>query len=228
MKKVLLVDDDPVLLETLRYRLNQEGFEIVTAGDGEAGLEAARTEKPDLVVLDLMLPQLDGFDVCRILRRESNIPILMLTARESETDKVVGLELGADDYLTKPFSVRELIARLRALLRRSGPAEAPVKASVISLGGIEVDTARREARCRGRMLTLKPKEFDLLVFLMDNKGLALSRDQLLERVWGYEYAGDTRTVDVHIRWLREKIEADPSRPQLIETVRGTGYRFRDR
>lgn len=228
MKKILLVDDDPVLLDTLTYRLGREGFSIVTAEDGVLGLEAARTQKPDVVVLDLMLPQLDGFDVCRILRRESSVPILMLTARESETDKVVGLELGADDYLTKPFSVRELIARLRALLRRSAAADAPARTSILSFGGIEVDSARREARCRGQSLALKPKEFDLLAYLMENKGLALSRDQLLESVWGYEYAGDTRTVDVHIRWLREKIEPDPGHPQLIETVRGTGYRFRDR
>jgi DNA-binding response OmpR family regulator len=226
-RKILLVDDDPVLLDTLSYRLAQEGFQVITAGDGAQALQKAREERPDLVVLDLMLPELDGFDVCRILRRGSEVPILMLTARESEMDKVVGLELGADDYLTKPFSLRELLARVRALLRRSGADEVRERATVLSAGGIQVDTARRQVSCRGEQVVLKPKEFDLLAYLLANKGLALSRERLLEKVWGYEYAGDTRTVDVHIRWLREKIETDPSHPQLIETVRGLGYRFRD-
>lgn len=227
MKKILLVDDDPILLDTLHYRLVQEGFQVITAGDGAVALEVARKERPDLMVLDLMLPELDGFDVCRILRKEADTPILMLTARENEIDKVVGLELGADDYLTKPFSLRELIARIRALLRRAGSAEAPLKTTVLAAGGVEVDTARREAKLRGDRLTLKPKVYDLLAYLMANKGLALSREQLLEKVWGYVYEGDARTVDVHIRWLREKVEADPSHPQLIETVRGYGYRLRD-
>lgn len=227
MKKILLVDDDPILLDTLHYRLAQEGFQVITAGDGAMALEVARKERPDLMVLDLMLPELDGFDVCRILRKEADTPILMLTARENEIDKVVGLELGADDYLTKPFSLRELIARIRALLRRAGSAEAPLKTTVLAAGGVEVDTARREAKLRGDRLTLKPKVYDLLAYLMANKGQALSREQLLEKVWGYVYEGDTRTVDVHIRWLREKVEADPSHPQLIETVRGYGYRLRD-
>ncbi len=226
-KKVLLIDDDPVLLDTLRYRLTREGFEIITAGDGVSGLDLARKEKPDLLVLDLMLPELDGFDVCRIYRKESDTPILMLTARESETDKVVGLELGADDYLTKPFSLRELIARIRALLRRSASAGVKGDATVLDIGGIQVDTSRREVHCRGEKISLKPKEFELLTFLMANKGQALSREQVLEKVWGYNYEGEARTVDVHIRWLREKIETDPGHPQLIETVRGFGYRFRD-
>ena len=227
VKKILLVDDDPVLVDTLRYRLSQEGFQVLSAGDGVAALESARRDNPDLIVLDLMLPGLDGFDVCRILRKESDTPILMLTARESEVDKVVGLELGADDYLTKPFSLRELIARVRALLRRAGTGEAKEKASVLSSGGVQVDTARREVTCRGEMVTLKPKEYELLAYLLANKGLALSREQLLEKVWGYTYEGDARTVDVHIRWLREKLETDPGHPQLIETMRGFGYRFRD-
>jgi len=227
-KKILLIDDDPVLLDTLRYRLTREGFLVITAEDGVAGLELARQEKPDLVVLDLMLPELDGFDVCRILRKESNLPILMLTARETETDKVVGLELGADDYLTKPFSLRELIARIRALIRRAGVSEAQETPPVLSAGGVQVDTARREVLIKGEPVALKPKEFDLLAYLIANKGLALSREQLMEKVWGYEYEGEARTIDVHIRWLRVRIEADPSHPQLIETVRGVGYRFRDR
>jgi DNA-binding response OmpR family regulator len=227
-KKILLIDDDPVLLDTLRYRLSREGFLVITAEDGVVGLELARQEKPDLVVLDLMLPELDGFDVCRILRKESNVPILMLTARETETDKVVGLELGADDYLTKPFSLRELIARIRALIRRAGVSEALETPPVLSAGCVQVDTARREVLIKGEPVVLKPKEFELLAYLIANKGLALSREQLLEKVWGYEYEGEAKTVDVHIRWLRVKIEADPSHPQLIETVRGVGYRFRDR
>ncbi len=227
-KKILLVDDDPVLIDTLRYRLSQEGFEIITAGDGVRGLDLARREHPDLLVLDLMLPELDGFDVCRILRRDFNVPILMLTARENEMDKVMGLELGADDYLTKPFSLKEFIARIRALLRRAGSWEKPERPTLLTADGVQVDTARREVICRGQRVLLKPKEFDLLAYLLVNKGLALSRDRLLEKVWGYESAVDTRTVDVHIRWLREKIEPDASHPQLIETVRGLGYRFRDR
>ncbi|MDP2663604.1 MAG: response regulator transcription factor [Dehalococcoidia bacterium] len=226
-KKILLVDDDPVLLDTLRYRLSREGFEIITAEDGVSGLDLARKERPDLLVLDLMLPELDGFDVCRIFRKESEAPILMLTARESETDKVVGLELGADDYLTKPFSLRELIARIRALLRRSGAGGAKGDSTVLASGGIQVDISRREVLCRGERISLKPKEFELLAFLMANKGQALSRDQVLEKVWGYTYEGEARTIDVHIRWLREKIESDPGHPQLIETVRGFGYRFHD-
>lgn len=226
-KKILLIDDDPVLLDTLRYRLTREGFLVITAEDGVAGLELARQEKPDLIVLDLMLPELDGFDVCRILRKESNVPILMLTARESETDKVVGLELGADDYLTKPFSLRELIARIRALIRRAGVVEAQETPPVLSAGGVQVDTARREVLIKGEPVVLKPKEFELLAYLIANKGLVLSREQLLEKVWGYEYEGEAKTVDVHIRWLRVRIEANPSHPQLIETVRGVGYRFRD-
>lgn len=226
-KKILLVDDDPVLLDTLSYRLSQEGFEIITAGDGVRGLEQARREHPDLLVLDLMLPELDGFDVCRILRRDSAVPILMLTARENEMDKVMGLELGADDYLTKPFSLKEFIARIRALLRRAGASEQGERPPILSGGGVQLDGARREVTCRDQKVILKPKEFDLLAFLLANKGIALSRDRLIEKVWGYESAGDTRTVDVHIRWLREKIEKDPSCPELIETVRGVGYRFRD-
>jgi len=227
VKKILLVDDDPVLVNTLHYRLTHEGFQVITAGDGALALELARREKPDLVVLDLMLPELDGFDVCRILRKESDTPILMLTARESEIDKVVGLELGADDYLTKPFSLRELIARIRALLRRSGVGGTKDGLTVLAAGDVQVDTGRREVICRGERVLVKPKEFELLAYLLANKGQALSREQITEKVWGYEYEGDTRTVDVHIRWLREKIEVDPGHPLIIETVRGFGYRFRD-
>jgi DNA-binding response OmpR family regulator len=180
------------------------------------------------VLLDLMLPKLDGFEVCRQMRRESAVPIIMLTARESEVDRVVGLELGADDYVTKPFSLRELVARVRANLRRMEMLRHPEpddRPTMLRFGDVEVDLERHEARRGGQVLALKPKEYDLLVFLAQHPGRAFSRDHLLERVWGYTAAGDTRTVDVHVRWLREKIEINPSQPKLIETVRGLGYRF---
>lgn len=228
MAKILVVDDEAILLDTLRYNLSKAGHQVHTAADGAAALRLAREDPPDLVILDVMLPQMDGFEVCRILRQGSNVPILMLTARDEELDRVLGLELGADDYLTKPFSMRELLARVKAMLRRSElsrPAamgrEAPLREGVL-----EVDLDSHRALYRGQPLHLRPKEFDLLVHLMRHRGRAFSRDQLLAQVWGYDYAGDTRTVDVHVRWLREKVEEDPSRPGLIETVRGVGYRFK--
>ncbi len=229
MAKILVVDDERVLLDTLRYNLDKAGYEVQTAGDGEAALAAARQHKPDLVILDVMLPKMDGFEVCRVLRQESPVPVLMLTARDEEVDKVLGLELGADDYLTKPFSMRELLARVKAMLRRvelEHADEGDSLAKPLREGQLTVDVASHTATRDGELLHLKPKEFDLLAFLMRNRGRVFSRDHLLERVWGYDYAGDTRTVDVHVRWLREKVEADPSQPELIETVRGVGYRFR--
>ena len=223
MKKILVVDDEPTLVATVKYNLEREGYQVVTAADGESGVEVARAERPDLVVLDLMLPGLDGFEVCRILRREMTAPILMLTAKTEEVDKVVGLELGADDYVTKPFSMRELLARVRALLRR---AEAPpAEAKVLTAGNLQVDLRRREASRCGQALVLKPKEFDLLVFLLRNRGRAFTREQLLNQIWGYDFAGDTRTVDVHVSWLRQKIEDEPGKPTRLLTVRGIGYRF---
>lgn len=196
---------------------------MVTAADGESGVAVAQAERPDLVILDLMLPGLDGLEVCRILRRQMTAPILMLTAKTEEVDKVVGLELGADDYVTKPFSMRELLARVRALLRR---AEAPpAEAMVLTAGDVQVDLRRREASQQAQPLLLKPKEFDLLVFFLRNRGRAFTREQLLDQVWGYDFAGDTRTVDVHVRWLREKIEDEPAKPTRLITVRGVGYRF---
>ena len=227
--RILIVDDEPTLLHTLRYNLVREGYEVVTAADGEQALEQARRYRPDLIVLDLMLPKLDGLAVCRQLRRDMNAPILMLTARDDEVDKVVGLELGADDYVTKPFSLRELIARIRALLRRSRAAETLAEPeggkAALRFGDLEIDEGARQVRVRGQEKALKPKEFELLAFMARNRGQALSRDLLLERVWGYEFFGDTRTVDVHVRWLREKIEDDPSHPRRIQTVRGLGYKF---
>src|SRR5437773_3283594 len=228
MSKILLVEDERVLAETIRYNLAREGLQVELARDGEEGLARVRAARPDLVLLDLMLPKLDGFEVCRQMRRESAVPIIMLTARESEVDRVVGLELGADDYVTKPFSLRELVARVRANLRRMEMLRHPEpddRPTMLRFGDVEVDLERHEARRGGQVLALKPKEYDLLVFLAQPPGRAFSPDHLLERVWGYSAAGDTRTVDVHVRWLREKIEAEPSRPRLIETVRGLGYRF---
>lgn len=225
--KILVVEDDTNLLETIKYNLCKEGYDVVTAVDGEQAIEVARREKPNLLILDIMLPKLNGFEVCRILRKEMTVPILMLTAKADETDKIVGLEIGADDYMTKPFSMRELLARAKAMLRRFKMAEAPAAAgtAVITIGGLEIDTARHRASLAGAELELSPKEFDLLVFLARNKGLVFSREQLLEKVWGYDYAGDTRTVDVHIRWLRQKIETDAGHPQYLVTIRGTGYKL---
>ena len=225
---VLVVEDEENLLEALRYNLEREGYAVQTAIDGEQALAAAQDSSPDLVILDVMLPRLDGFEVCRILRRRGDVPILMLTARGEEIDRVVGLELGADDYVTKPFSVRELMARARNLLRRSRRAAADDGAAqhkVLRSGNLEIDSVSHTARLNGAPLELKPREFDLLALLAQNKARAFTRDQILERLWGYDYYGDSRTVDVHIRWLREKIEPEPSKPVRIITIRGVGYRF---
>ena len=226
-RKVLVVEDEENLLEALKYNLEKEGYFVLTAIDGEKGLALARETSPDLMILDIMLPKLDGFEVCRILRRETNIPILMLTAKGEEVDRVVGLELGADDYVTKPFSMRELLARVRAMLRRSRMTSETASSSdeLLKAGDIEVDLASHMARLGGAPLELKPREFELLALLVANKGRAFTREQILERLWGHDYIGDTRTVDVHIRWLREKIEADPGSPKKIITIRGVGYRF---
>ena len=232
VEKILVVEDDATLLDTLEYNLTREGYSVVTADDGPLALAVARQERPDLIVLDVLLPNLDGFEVCRVLRREMNVPILMLTARTEEVDKVVGLEMGADDYLTKPFSMRELLARIKALLRRvrlirdeltaNGEAPTPDR---MAYGDLTIDLNRHEVSWQGEPLRLKPREYDLLIFLARNKGVALSRNLILERVWGWDFDGGSRTVDVHVRWLREKIEADPANPERIVTVRGVGYCF---
>jgi DNA-binding response OmpR family regulator len=224
-RTILVVDDEPTLRETLAEALEVDGFRVVTAADGREALARFREERPDLVVLDLMLPELSGIEVCRIIRRESGVPILMLTAKSSEIDKVLGLELGADDYVTKPFSLRELGARIRALLRRMEQPAGEGPASV-TVGDLTVDLAGHRLLRNGEPVPLKPKVFELLAFLVRHPGQVLSRDQLLEQVWGYDYAGETRTVDVHVHWLRSAIEADPAAPALIETVRGVGYVFR--
>lgn len=230
--KVLVVEDEPTLLETLEYNLARQDYEVHTATDGLTALEIARRERPDVIVLDIMLPGLDGFEVCRILRQEMSVPILMLTARTDEVDKVVGLEMGADDYLTKPFSMRELLARVKALLRRVRlireelvAENSTVSGEELTFGDLTIDLTRGEVLLRGEPLRLKPKEYELVVFLARNRGMVLSRDRILERVWGWDYDGGTRTIDVHVRWLREKIEPDPAHPIRIVTVRGVGYRF---
>jgi DNA-binding response OmpR family regulator len=228
---ILVVEDELTLRETLTYNLKHQGYQVEAAGDGQAAVEAARRLKPDLIILDIMLPKLDGFEVMRILRKEMNMPILMLTARDEEIDRVLGLEMGADDYLTKPFSMRELLARVKAQLRRihlmreekeRRKAEA---AEVLTFNNLKLDLTRHEVFLEDEPLALKPKEFDLLVYFARHRGQVLTRDRILEQVWGWEYTGGTRTVDVHVRWLRSKIEADPMNPVRIITVRGVGYRF---
>jgi DNA-binding response OmpR family regulator len=226
-RTILVVDDETTLRETLVDALEAEGFRVVAAADGREALARFRADRPDLVLLDLMLPELSGVEVCRIIRAESSVPIVMLTAKDSELDKVVGLELGADDYVTKPFSLRELSARIRALFRRSEQAvaiESPP--AVVDLERVQVDLAGHRLLRDGEPLPIKPKAFELLTFLIRHPGQVFTRDQLLERVWGYDYAGETRTVDVHVHWLRSQVEDDASSPRFIHTVRGVGYVFR--
>lgn len=236
MTKILVVDDEENIAQTLRYNLVREGYEVSLAGDGRQALEVFKREKPDLVILDLMLPGMNGLDVCRTLRQTSIVPILMLTAKEEEIDKILGLELGADDYMTKPFNLRELIARVRAMLRRiemlqaaSNEAKSPddsiVPSSILTVGELQINPNQHTVTIGERSIALKPKEFELLTFLARHPGQVLSRETLLERVWDYDYGGGTRTVDVHVRWLREKIESDPSKPQYIHTVFGVGYKL---
>ena len=228
-QSVLVIEDEENLVEALRFNLEREGYQVHTAQDGEQGLDAARQVSPDLIILDIMLPALDGLEICRILRRESDVPILILTAKGEEIDRVVGLELGADDYVTKPFSMRELLARARGMLRRSRVASeassGPRLRQLLKVGDLEIDLDSHIARLKGEPLNLKPREFDLLALLVANKGRAFTRDQILERVWGHDYVGESRTVDVHIRWLREKVQSYPNSPQGIITIRGVGYRF---
>jgi DNA-binding response OmpR family regulator len=223
---ILLVDDEPTILEALRFNLSREGYDVLTAGDGRTALALARGRRPDLIVLDLMLPDIDGLEVCRLLRQEhSTIPILMLTAKDSETDKVVGLELGADDYLTKPCGLRELFARIKALLRRAEMRGDPPPDRQVQFGEIRVLLDQHRVFNGDHEIALSPKEYDVLTLLLANRGHVLTREMLLEKVWGYAYVGDTRTVDVHVHWLREKLEPEPARPRHIKTVRGVGYRF---
>lgn len=229
---ILVVEDDETLQETLAYNLRKEGYLVETAGDGITALQLALQHKPDLILLDIMLPGLDGIEFTRRLRQQSNVPILMLTARDDEIDRVVGLEVGGDDYLTKPFSMRELMARVKAHLRRASltTTQAQVEKeekelSPLVFGDLIIHRARREVTLRGELLTLKPREYDLLLYFATHPRRLLSRERILQEVWGWDYLGDSRTVDVHVRWLRQKIEPDPANPTRLVTVRGGGYRF---
>ncbi len=231
---ILVVEDDDTLQETLAYNLRKEGYLVETAGDGLTALQLALQRKPDLILLDIMLPGLDGIELTRRLRQQSNVPILMLTARDDEVDRVVGLEVGGDDYLTKPFSMRELMARVKAHLRRSSLAMAMAQEkeekeekdlSSLIFDDLIVHRSRREVTLGGQLLALKPREYELLLYFAEHPRRVLSRERILQEVWGWEYLGDSRTVDVHVRWLRQKIEVDPSRPTRLVTVRGGGYRF---
>jgi DNA-binding response OmpR family regulator len=224
--KVLVVEDEETLLFTLAHNLKREGYTVLTANRGDDALQLAREKSPDLIVLDLMLPGVDGLQVCRLLRRDTTVPIIMLTALGGERDRVAGLDTGADDYMPKPFGMKELLARIRALLRRSGPRAQPdVGPSLILSGDLEIDRERREVRRNGITVRLKPKEFELLLFFIQHPGRVFSREQILDEVWGYDFYGGARTVDVHVRWLRQKVEDDPAAPTRLRTVRGSGYIF---
>lgn len=244
MQSVLIVEDEQTLRDILEYNLKREGYRVLVAADGNEGVRLAYEEQPNLIILDLMLPGINGYDVCRAVRKQLSMPILMLSAREEEIDKVLGLELGADDYMTKPFGLRELLARVHAMLRRSemlradtatpsgaptGPLNngVPLPPPVLVAGDVTVDMTRHLVTRGGKAVEMKPKEFDLLAFLAQHPQQVFSRDVLLDRVWGYDFVGGTRTVDVHIRWLRSKLEDDAANPRLIQTVYGVGYRLND-
>ncbi len=222
---ILVVDDEANIIELVRLYLEQEGFRVIDATDGSAALEKLENDHPDLLVLDIMLPEIDGWEVCRRVRASSQIPIIMLTARDAEVDRIVGLEIGADDYLVKPFSPRELVARVKAVLRRSQSPQTEEAAKKLQAGDLDIDPARRKVTRGEQEINLTTKEFDLLYLLAVNRGIVFTRERLLERVWGYDYAGDTRTVDVHLRHLREKLEKDPGQPACLLTVWGVGYKF---
>ena len=227
---VLVVEDDDTLRELLQYNLKKEGYGVLSARDGAEAQDVYRSKKPHLIILDIMLPVMSGTEVCRIIRAESQTPIIMLTAKTEEVDRVLGLELGADDYVTKPFSMRELISRIKAVLRRyemRKSAGAPVSgdSGLLEAGDITVDLKKHEVSRMGNRVELNPKEFELLVLLMNNRGQVISREQILRKVWGYDYIGNDRTVDVHMRWMRRKLETDPDNPRYLVTVRGYGYKF---
>ncbi len=235
-ERILIVEDEINLRETLAYNLNRQGYEVDTVGDGNTAISMALDHHPDLILLDIMLPGIDGFEVCRIVRQKLNVPIIFLTARDDEIDRVLGLEIGGDDYVSKPFSMRELMARVKARLRMSrllreqaneefSAALAKDSTAGDTFGNMQINPKRREILLNGKPLDLKPKEYELLLFLTQYPGRVVSRDSILREVWGYEYLGDSRTVDVHVRWIREKIEEDPSNPVRLITVRGAGYRF---
>ena len=225
MTKILLIDDDPLITRPLARSLETHGYTVSIAENGKDGLEQALTTHPDIVVLDVMMPEMNGWDVCKELRSKSGVPILMLTAMSEEIDRILGLELGADDYLTKPFSARELAARIKAMLRRVAIDQTPIPEQKVTIGELTINFNRREVHRGDELLNLRYKEFELLTLLMNKKGQVVDRAEIFDLVWGTDWLGDTRTLDVHIRWLREKIEDDPSKPKMIQTVRGVGYRF---
>jgi len=225
-KKILVVDDESAILQTLRFNLERNGYAVCTAGDGRSAVALAATEKPDLVILDIMLPVLDGIEACKEIRKTSGVPIIMLTAKDQEFDKVLALELGADDYVTKPFALGEFLARVKARLRRVDHGEV-AKSEAITIGEITLDPSRQRLVVRGADVALAPKEFRLLHVLMENRGRIVTRQMLLEKVWGYDFEGEHQTISVHIRWLREKIEVDPNNPRHIITVRSRGYMFKE-
>ena len=227
MPKLLIVEDEKSIAEGLAITLEAEGFQVAWVKDGLDAIPAWERVRPDLVVLDLMLPGMSGTEICRALRTRSDVPIIMLTAREAEVDRVVGLELGADDYVTKPFSTRELVARIKAILRRAPIAEPAGDESPVEASGVRVDRVRHEVRVDGQTVELPPKEFGLLAYLIENAGRVLTRGQLIDEIWGTDYVGDTKTLDVHIRRLRTRIEPDARSPVRIQTIRGVGYRFSD-
>jgi DNA-binding response OmpR family regulator len=225
-KRILLVDDEAAIVQSLRYNLEKNGYLVTSAGDGRTAVALAASEEPDLVILDIMLPILDGIEACKEIRKVSNVPIIMLTAKDQEFDKVLALELGADDYVTKPFSLGEIIARVKARLRRQ-EVDNEARDEALTVGDLAIDRSRQRLVVRGQVVALAPKEFRLLYMLMENRGRIVTRQMLLEKVWGYDFEGEHQTISVHIRWLREKIEIDPNNPRHIITVRSRGYMFRE-
>jgi DNA-binding response OmpR family regulator len=226
-KKILVVDDESAILQTLRFNLERSGYTVCTAGDGRSAVALAASEKPDLIILDIMLPILDGIEACKEIRKTSGVPIIMLTAKDQEIDKVLALELGADDYVTKPFSLGEFLARIKARLRRAEGDGDVARDEAITVSDLTLDPSRQRLIVRGREVSLAPKEFRLLHVLMQNRGRIVTRQMLLEKVWGYDFEGEHQTISVHIRWLREKIEIDPNNPRHIITVRSRGYMFKE-
>ena len=225
--KILVVDDEQNILDLVVYNLQAAGYKTITAENGKEAIEKVRQECPDLVILDVMLPEMDGFEVLSIIRKETQVPVIMLTAKKEEIDKILGLEMGADDYLTKPFSPRELMARIKAILRRAIESEAKTTQDIIINGKLKVDTIKHQVFYEDSEVNLTAKEFDMLKLLITNQGRVFGRESLLQNLWGYDYCGDTKTIDVHIRHLRMKIEEDPANPKFIKTVRGVGYKFQE-
>ncbi|HYH04768.1 MAG TPA: response regulator transcription factor [Bacillota bacterium] len=225
-KRILIIDDEPMIVESVSYNLKQEGYEVSAAKDGNSGLQLALAQEFDLILLDLMLPGISGIEICREIRKTSEVPIIMLTAKEGEIDRIIGLEMGADDYVTKPFSMRELLARIRSVLKRMNSVPKQAEVPKLIFDDIEIDLMGHEVTVKHKTIDLSGKEYELLRILATHPGQVLTREQLLNLVWGNDFYGDSRTVDVHIRWLREKIEEDPGEPKYILTVRGVGYKFR--